>query len=126
VARSHSNLVLSYLAEHVLGLPDPTDLPLSGRLVVSLEQAVAAPCLPPARDAGARVIRWSGRRNDFAPQLPRWCGRRLLRLAQPRQGRGRSPKPADKALMEAMIAKADVFVQNLKPGAVGKLGFNWY
>src|SRR5262249_49614590 len=29
----------------------------------------------------------------------------------------------DKALLEAMLAKADVFVQNLKPGAVGKLGF---
>jgi len=29
----------------------------------------------------------------------------------------------DKALLARMIAKADVFVQNLKPGAVGKLGF---
>ena len=32
-------------------------------------------------------------------------------------------KPDDKALLEAMLAKADVFVQNLKPGAVAKLGF---
>src|SRR5947209_13258956 len=30
---------------------------------------------------------------------------------------------ADKALLEAMLARADVFVQNLKPGAVAKLGF---
>jgi formyl-CoA transferase len=29
----------------------------------------------------------------------------------------------DKALLEALLAKADVFVQNLKPGAIGKLGF---
>jgi itaconate CoA-transferase len=29
----------------------------------------------------------------------------------------------DKALLSAMLAKADVFVQNLKPGAVAKLGF---
>jgi formyl-CoA transferase len=29
----------------------------------------------------------------------------------------------DKALLGAMLARADVFVQNLKPGAVGKLGF---
>ena len=29
----------------------------------------------------------------------------------------------DRALLAAMLAKADVFVQNLKPGAVGKLGF---
>ena len=32
-------------------------------------------------------------------------------------------KADDKALLDAMIAKADVFVQNLKPGAVDKLGF---
>ena len=29
-------------------------------------------------------------------------------------------KPDDKALLEAMLAKADVFIQNLKPGAVGQ------
>src|SRR5262249_61769075 len=29
----------------------------------------------------------------------------------------------DKALLAALLAKADVFVQNLKPGAVAKLGF---
>src|SRR5262249_22195580 len=29
----------------------------------------------------------------------------------------------DKALLAAILAKADVFVQNLKPGAVAKLGF---
>jgi formyl-CoA transferase len=32
-------------------------------------------------------------------------------------------KADDKALLEAMLAKADVFVQNLKPGALAKLGF---
>jgi formyl-CoA transferase len=32
-------------------------------------------------------------------------------------------KPGDKVLLEAMLAKADVFVQNLKPGALAKLGF---
>ena len=29
----------------------------------------------------------------------------------------------DKAVLAALLAKADVFVQNLKPGATGKLGF---
>jgi itaconate CoA-transferase len=32
-------------------------------------------------------------------------------------------QPGDAALLHRMIAKADVFIQNLKPGAVGKLGF---
>ena len=42
-----NNLVLAYLAEHVLGLPDhigpKMSKPLDGILVVALEQAVAAP-----------------------------------------------------------------------------------
>ena len=33
-------------------------------------------------------------------------------------------KAEDKALLEAMLARADIFVQNLKPGTVGKLGFS--
>jgi itaconate CoA-transferase len=32
-------------------------------------------------------------------------------------------READKALLAAILAKADVFVQNLKPGAIAKLGF---
>ena len=32
-------------------------------------------------------------------------------------------KADDKALLERMLAKADVFIQNLKPGAIAKLGF---
>src|SRR4029078_2858628 len=32
-------------------------------------------------------------------------------------------KPEDKALLEAMFAMADVFLQNLKPGALAKLAF---
>jgi len=32
-------------------------------------------------------------------------------------------RPDDKALLAAMLTKADVFVQNLKPGAIAKLGF---
>jgi formyl-CoA transferase len=33
-------------------------------------------------------------------------------------------KAGDKALLEAMLGRADIFVQNLKPGTVGKLGFS--
>src|SRR3954471_410771 len=103
-------------------------LPLSGLLVVSLEQAVAAPlCACRLADAGARVIKVERPEGDFArgyDTLARgesayfvWLNRGkesvVLDLAT----------PADKALLKAMLAKADVFIQNLKPGAVGKLGF---
>jgi formyl-CoA transferase len=103
-------------------------LPLSGVLVVSLEQAVAAPmCSCRLADAGARVIKIERREGDFARGYDNlvhgecsyfvWLNRGkesiVLDLAT----------DADKALLSAMIARADIFIQNLKPGAVGKLGF---
>jgi len=103
-------------------------LPLEGLLVVSVEQAVAAPqCTCRLADAGARVIKVERPEGDFARRYDGlvhgesayfvWLNRGkqsvVLDLA----------KPDDKALLEAMLVKADVFVQNLKPGALAKLGF---
>ncbi len=103
-------------------------LPLSGLLVVSLEQAVAAPtCTCRMADAGARIIKIERPEGDFARGYDTlvhgesayfvWLnrGKQSVVLDLTRQ--------EDKALLEAMLARADVFVQNLKPGTVGKLGF---
>ena len=104
-------------------------LPLSGLLVVSLEQAVAAPmCTCRLADAGARVIKIERPEGDFARGYDDvvhgesayfvWLNRGkesiVLDLA----------KLKDRTLLAAMLSKADVFVQNLKPSAVGKLGFD--
>jgi itaconate CoA-transferase len=103
-------------------------LPLSGLLVVSLEQAVAAPtCTCRLADAGARVIKIERPEGDFArgyDTLARGESAYFVWL-----NRGKESvvldltKDADKALLEKLLGKADVFVQNLKPGAIGKLGF---
>jgi itaconate CoA-transferase len=110
------------------GREQPEMAPLAGLLVVSLEQAVAAPmCTTRLADAGARVIKIERPEGDFARGYDNlvhgesayfvWLNRGkesvVLDLAQ----------AADKALFEAMLSKADVFVQNLKPGAVARLGF---
>jgi len=104
-------------------------LPLSGLLVISLEQAVAAPmCTCRLADAGARVIKIERPEGDFARGYDDlvhgecsyfvWLNRGkesvVLDLA----------RAEDKALLAAMIARADVFVQNLKPGAAARLGFS--
>jgi itaconate CoA-transferase len=162
--------------------------PLSGLLVVSLEQAVAAPmCTCRLADAGARVIKVERPEGDFARYYDKLA---VPRVHPPLEGEGRLPKQAkrsggrrggvtadfntatseitpprlaslgdppppgegghraegqsayfvwlnrgkeslvldlargpDKALLAAILAKADVFVQNLKPGAIAKLGF---
>jgi itaconate CoA-transferase len=103
--------------------------PLAGLLVVALEQAVAAPmCTCRLADAGARVIKVERPEGDFARGYDAlvhgesayfvWLNRGkesvVLDLAT----------EADRALLGAMLARADVFVQNLKPGAAAKLGFS--
>src|SRR5215831_18372927 len=103
-------------------------LPLSGRLIVSLEQAVAAPmCTCRLADAGARVIKVERPEGDFARGYDTLVHGESAYFVWLNRGKESVivdlRKAADKALLEAMIAKADVFVQNLKPGAVGKLGF---
>ena len=103
-------------------------LPLEGLLVVSLEQAVAAPmCTCRLADAGARVIKIERPEGDFArgyDALARGQCSYFVWLNRGKQSLVLDlAKPNDKALLEAMLAKAGVFVQNLKPGAVAKLGF---
>ena len=100
---------------------------LEGLLVVALEQAVAAPlCTARLADAGARVIKVERPGGDFARGYDRlvhgesayfvWANRGKesicldLRVAE------------DLALLKRMVARADVFVQNLAPGAAERLG----
>jgi itaconate CoA-transferase len=103
-------------------------LPLSGLLVVSVEQAVAAPqCTCRLADAGARVIKIERPEGDFARDYDHVVHGESANFVWLNRGKQSVVldlgKPEDKALLEAMLAKADVFVQNLKPGAIAKLGF---
>ncbi len=102
--------------------------PLDGLLVVALEQAVAAPfCSSRLADAGARVIKVERAEGDFARAYDRvvegessyfvWLNRGKESIVLDIKEAG------DKALLERMIAKADVFIQNLAPGAAARAGF---
>src|SRR5690242_21315104 len=106
----------------------PMPLPLSGLLVVSIEQAVAAPqCTCRLADAGARVIKLERPEGDFARDYDHVVHGESTHFVWLNRGKESVivdlTKPEDKALLGAMLAKADVFVQNLKPGALAKLGF---
>jgi formyl-CoA transferase len=103
-------------------------LPLEGLLVVSLEQAVAAPmCSCKLADAGARVIKIERPEGDFAREYDHLVHGECSYFVWLNRGKESLvldlTRAEDKALLEAMLARADVFIQNLKPGAVGKLGF---
>jgi len=103
-------------------------LPLEGLTVIAVEQAVAAPfCSSRLADAGAHVIKVERPEGDFARAYDAaakgqssyfvWLNRgkdsEVVDLAT---GSGRSR-------LEQLIAGADVLLQNLKPGAMDKLGF---
>jgi itaconate CoA-transferase len=103
-------------------------LPLTGVTVVSLEQAVAAPfATRQLADLGARVIKVERRDGgDFArgyDEKVRGLSSYFVWLNRGKQSVTLDIKdPDDRAVLDRVLAGADVFVQNLLPGAVDRLG----
>ena len=102
--------------------------PFSDLLVVSLEQALAAPlCTSRLVDMGARVIKIERAEGDFARGYDSAANGDSSYFVWTNHGKEsiildlRSEK--DSKLMHKLIKKADVFVQNLAPGATKRLGF---
>jgi itaconate CoA-transferase len=101
---------------------------LDGLLVLTLEQAVAAPyCSSRLADAGARVIKIERPEGDFARNYDAAVGglsSYFVWLNRGKQSLVADIKNADDAaLLHAILARADVFVQNLAPGAAERAGF---
>ncbi len=100
---------------------------LQGITVIALEQAVAAP-LATSRlaDAGARVIKLERPEGDFARGYDGYVHGQSSYFVWNNRGKESCivdlKTPEDLALVEAMLAGADVFVQNLAPGATDRLG----
>lgn len=102
---------------------------LAGLLVVSLEQAVAAPYLAGRlAEAGARVIKVEREGGDFARNYDNLVHGESAYFVWLNRGKESVildlRKDADKVVMERMLETADVFIQNLAPGAIARLGFD--
>ena len=107
----------------------PGELPLDGITVVSLEQAVATPFTTrQLADLGARVIKIERPGvGDFARGYDEtvnglsshfvWLNRSKESLTLDLK------KNAGREVLRRLVARSDVFVQNLAPGAVERLGF---
>ncbi|WP_425843647.1 CaiB/BaiF CoA transferase family protein [Agrococcus sp. TSP3-2-1] len=104
--------------------------PLDGITVVSIEQAVAAPLATRhLSDLGARVMKVERPSGDFARQYDGsvmgqssyfvWLNRNKESVVLDLK------EPQDRAVLQSMVRDADVFVQNLAPGAVERLGFGY-
>jgi itaconate CoA-transferase len=103
-------------------------LPLKDVLVVSVEQAVAVPLATrKMADAGARVVKVERPGGDFARGYDRvvqgdstyfvWLNRGKESVVVDMKD------DDDAAFLMRLIERADVFVQNLAPGAAARLGF---
>jgi len=101
--------------------------PLEGILVVSLEQAVAAPyCSSRLADAGARVIKIERPEGDFArgyDSVVHGESAYFVWLNRGKESLVLNIKEAeDSTLLNNILSHADVFIQNLAPGAAIRAG----
>jgi itaconate CoA-transferase len=107
--------------------PSPS-LALDGLLVVALEQAVAAPfATRQLADLGARVIKIErAGAGDFARGYDRSVLGQASYFVWLNRGKESVEldvkSPGGQEAMAALLARADVFVQNLAPGAAARLG----
>ncbi len=116
------------------GCPDRIDeqqvnRPLQDILVVAIEQAVAAPyCTSRLADAGARVVKVERPEGDFArgyDDIKQGLSSYFVWLNRGKESVMLDLRDDECCVhLEELLSKADVLVQNLKPGALDSLGFS--
>jgi len=104
---------------------------LEGLTVVTFEHAIAAPfCTRHLADLGARVIKVERPGvGDFARSYDtrtRGLASHFVWVNRSKESLTLDIKhPQGRAVLEALMAKADVVVQNLAPGAAARAGISW-
>ena len=103
-------------------------LPFEGLLVVSIEQAVAAPlCSCQLAEGGARVIKIERHEGDFARHYDSTVKGESSYFVWANHGKESLTmdfkQPEDAALLHKILADADIFIQNLAPSACERAGF---
>lgn len=104
-------------------------LPLEGLTVVSLEQAVAAPFASrQLADLGARVIKIERDAGDFARAYDTKVKGEASYFVWLNRGKEsiQLDLKSEQGLhaLKTLVAQADVFIQNLAPGAIDRLGLS--
>ena len=120
-------------ALRLVSIPSRTTstLPLSGLLVVSLEQAIAGPfCTRQLADLGARVIKierpGSGDFNRHHDTRVKGLCSHFVWTNRSKESLALDLKNSkDLSALKKIIAKADILVQNLAPGATERMGLSY-
>jgi len=105
--------------------------PLSGIMVVDLSKVLAGPfCTMVLADMGARVIKVEvpGQGDDSRHFGP-YSGSMSAYFASINRGKEsitlNLKEPGDRTVFEKLLARADVVVENYRPGVMEKLGYGW-
>jgi CoA:oxalate CoA-transferase len=105
--------------------------PLAGILVVDLTRVLAGPyCTLVLADLGARVIKVEAPGGgDDARSFGPFVGDRSAYFASLNRGKESIAldlkSEVDRTLFEKLLARADVLVENFRPGAMERLGYGW-
>jgi formyl-CoA transferase/CoA:oxalate CoA-transferase len=106
--------------------------PLSGFVVVDLTRVLSGPyCTMVLADLGARVIKVEhpGKGDDTRHWGPPFLGKEsayFLSINRNKESVTLDFKPAEgRELLDRLIARADVFVENFRPGTIDRAGFGW-
>jgi len=113
-------------------LPPQEDLPLGGVRVVDLSRVLAGPlCTMLLADLGADVLHVEapgGSDDTHAWKPPEIAGESVYYLGLHRNKRSIEldlRTDSDRAVLEALLAEADVLVENLRGASLGRLGLTW-
>jgi len=103
--------------------------PLAGITVVAIEQALAAPlCTSRLAEMGARVIKIERPEGDFARGYDEAANGNSSYFLWTNRGKESVvldfKEPDDAAFLDCILSTADIFVQNLAPGALARAGFS--
>ena len=103
---------------------------LSDILVLDLTRVLAGPfCTMVLSDLGARVIKVEPPGGDDARAYGPWVNGESAYFMSLNRGKESVAldlkADGDRALFERLLARADVLVENFRPGALARLGYGW-
>ena len=105
--------------------------PLDDLLIIDLSRVLAGPYATMVlSDLGARVIKVERPgAGDDSRQIGPFLGDQSAYFASINRGKQSIAldlkDPADRSIFEALVARADVLVENYRPGVMAKLGLGW-
>jgi len=109
---------------------DPVRGPLAGITVIDLTRVLGGPyCTMLLHDLGARVIKVEAPEGDDGREIGPFLGDRSATFAALNRGKEsialNLKDKADRKIMDRLLEKADVLVENFRPGTLERLGYGW-